>query len=116
MGDERPGGAGMTGIVDQEVAGDASGIRYDPADPATMRAPFEVYRRLRDEAPVFHLAAKGAYVLSRFDDVWAAARDTETFSSAQGLTYERDEIGKLGLVPTMVMVDPPLHTTFRRLV
>lgn len=91
-------------------------IRYDPADPVVMRDPFALYARLRDEAPVLHLADKDVFVISRFDDVWAAARDTETFSSAQGLTYERDEIGQLGLVPTMVMVDPPLHTAFRRLV
>jgi cytochrome P450 len=91
-------------------------IRYDPADPAIMRDPFALYAQLRDEAPVLHVDDKDVYVLSRFDDVWAAARDTETFSSAQGLTYERDEIGQLGLVPTMVMTDAPLHTTLRRLV
>jgi len=91
-------------------------IRYDPADPATVRNPFAIYRRLREEAPVLHLADKDVYVLSRFDEVWQAARDTDTFSSAQGLTYERDEIGQLGLVPTMVMLDPPVHTAYRRLV
>jgi cytochrome P450 len=107
----------MSGIVGDRAVGDEVGeIRYDPADPTTMRDPFATYQRLRDEAPVHHLADKDTHVISRFDDVWAAARDTETFSSAQGLTWERDEIAQLGLVPTMVMVDPPLHTTFRRLV
>ena len=33
-----------------------------------------------------HHAPGGSWVLSRFADVWAAARDTATFSSAQGLT------------------------------
>jgi cytochrome P450 len=98
------------------MTGTSAEIRYDPADPAIMRDPFAVYEQLRDEAPVLHLDDKDVYVISRFDDVWSAARDTETFSSAQGLTYERDEIGQLGLVPTMVMTDAPLHTTLRRLV
>ena len=48
--------------------------------------------------------------------MFAAATDTETFSSAHGLTYEGDEIVKLGLAPTLVMMDRPQHTTFRRLV
>ncbi len=56
------------------------------------------------------------WVLSRFADVFAAARDTETFSSAQGLSYEGGDIEVLGLLPTIVMMDPPEHTAYRRLV
>jgi cytochrome P450 family 130 len=57
-------------------------------------------------------------VLSRFGDVFAAARDTTTFSSAQGLTFEYGEREKAGLAEAapMVMLDPPGHTAFRRLV
>ncbi len=46
----------------------------------------------------------------------AATCDTETFSSAHGLTFEEDEIAKLGLMPTLVMMDRPRHTLYRRLV
>ena len=35
---------------------------------------------------------------------------------AQGLTFDADEIGRLGLAPTMVMMDRPGHTVSRRLV
>lgn len=91
-------------------------LRYDPFDARTQRDPFPIYRRLRDEDPVHHVADRGFWALSRFDDVFRAARDTDTFSSAQGLTFEQDEILKLGLKPTMVMMDPPEHTVFRRLV
>ncbi len=59
---------------------------------------------------------RGFWVLSRFAEVFAAATDTDTFSSAQGLTFEDDEITKLGLAPTLVMMDRPRHTDFRRLV
>ena len=57
-------------------------------------------------------------MLSRFADVFHAARDPETFSSAQGLTFEYDELRKAGLdeVAPMVFLDPPEHTDFRRLV
>jgi len=81
--------------------------------------PYPAYRRLRDEAPVHqvHLgpAAPDFWVLSRFADVFGAAGDPATFSSASGLTYAQDEIAALGLKPTLVMMDRPDHTTYRRL-
>ena len=91
-------------------------VRYDPLDPELWRDPYPVYQQLRDEDPVHYVADKGFWVLSRFADVFAAANDTATFSSAQGLTFEEDEILKLGLAPTMVMMDRPRHTDHRRLV
>ncbi len=98
------------------IADSVSGILYDPFDPATQRDPFPIYRRLRDEDPVHFVADRGFWVLSRFEDVFRAVRDPETFSSAQGLTFEENEIVKLGLAPNIVMMDPPRQTIFRRLV
>lgn len=91
---------------------------YDPTDEAFHADPLPTYERLRDEAPVHHEQAGDHpfWVLSRFEHVFHAARDTERYSSAQGLTYVPDEIAKLGLPPTIVMMDPPRHTAFRRLV
>ncbi|MBW8486293.1 cytochrome P450 [Actinomadura parmotrematis] len=90
---------------------------YDPFDPAFQADPYPVYRRLRDEDPVHrHDGAPAYWALSRFADIWDAVRDTATFSSAQGLTFYPDEIGELGLAPTIVMLDPPRHTRLRRLI
>jgi cytochrome P450 len=89
---------------------------YDPFDPAFQADPYPAYRRLRDEDPVHHHGDPPFWALSRFEDIWAATRDAETFSSAQGLTFYPDEIGTLGLAPTIVMLDPPRHTVLRRLV
>ena len=88
---------------------------YEPFGRDTWRDPFPLYRRLRDEDPVHWSDAGHCFVLSRFDDVFAAARDTEMFSSAQGLTFQ-NEVEALGLAPTIVMMDPPDHTKFRRAV
>ena len=90
-------------------------VGYDPLDPLTHQNPYPTYRRLRDEDPV-HRTARGYWVLSRFEDVFRAASDGTTFSSARGLTFEDDEILALGLKPTLVMMDRPMHTTFRRLI
>jgi hypothetical protein len=82
-----------------------------------------MYRALRDLDPVHQVIpesrpADDYYVLSRHADVWAAARDHETFSSAQGLTVNYGELELLGMQdnPPMVMTDPPVHTEFRKLV
>lgn len=91
-------------------------VAFDPLDPEFWRDPYPTYARLRDEDPVHFVEGRGFWVLSRFEDVMAATCDTETFSSAHGLTFEEDEIAKLGLMPTLVMMDRPRHTLYRRLV
>jgi cytochrome P450 family 130 len=99
--------------------------------PATFRLataetwpnPWPMYRALRDHDPVHHVVPPenpehDYWVLSRHADIWFAARDHETFSSAQGLTVNYGELEMIGLQdnPPMVMQDPPAHTEFRRLV
>ena len=56
--------------------------------------------------------------MSRHADMFTAARDHETFSSAQGLTVNYGELEMIGLAdnPPIVMQDPPVHTEFRKLV
>ncbi len=82
------------------------------------RDPFASYKALRDLDPVHHVTEGDYYVLTRFEDVWAAAGDSTTFSSAQGLTVNYGEIEKAGLgdATPMVFLDPPEHTKFRRLI
>jgi cytochrome P450 family 130 len=82
-----------------------------------------MYSALRDHDPVHHVIPadrpdRDYYVLSRHADVWSAARDHETFSSAQGLTVTYGELELIGLKdnPPFVMQDPPVHTEFRKLV
>jgi cytochrome P450 len=84
--------------------------------------PWSMYTALRDHDPVHHVVpgdvADDYWVLSRHADIWAAARDHETFSSAGGLTVAYNELELIGLAdnPPMVMQDPPAHTEFRKLV
>jgi cytochrome P450 len=98
-------------------------VRFGLATAETWANPWPMYRALRDHDPVHHVVPEGRpehdyYVLSRHADVWSAARDHETFSSAQGLTINYGELELIGLQdnPPMVMQDPPVHTEFRKLV
>lgn len=84
------------------------------------RHPWADYRALRDVDPVHavHHHQHGRFhVLSRFADVFSAVRDTATFSSAQGLTPDRDAMAVFeDRAAPIVMMDPPVHTAMRRLV
>jgi len=86
----------------------------------SWRDPFPMYRDLRDHDPVHHVPAgdnhDGFWFLSRFTDVFDAARDTGTFSSARGLTVEPGTGVDMGEATPIVFLDPPDHTAFRRLV
>ena len=84
----------------------------------TWRDPFPMYAALRDFDPVHHVADGDFYVLTRFSDVWTAAGDSATFSSARGLTVNYGEIEATGMgdATPMVFLDPPAHTEFRALV
>ncbi len=96
---------------------------FQLATAETWPNPWPMYRALRDHDPVHHVVPDARpdqdyYVLSRHADIWAAARDHETFSSAQGLTVNYGELELIGLQdnPPFVMQDPPVHTEFRKLV
>jgi cytochrome P450 len=93
------------------------------ATAQTWADPWPMYHALRDHDPVHHVVPPSKpeddyYVLTRHADIWAAARDHETFSSAQGLTVNYGDLEMIGLQdnPPMVMTDPPVHTEFRKLV
>ncbi|OBI42053.1 cytochrome [Mycobacterium colombiense] len=98
-------------------------VKFQLATADTWSNPWRMYRALRDHDPVHHVVPANHpeddyYVLSRHADVWAAARDHETYSSAQGLTVNYGDLEMIGLQdnPPFVMQDPPVHTQFRKLV
>jgi cytochrome P450 len=96
----------------------ATAVEFDPFSAEYFEDPTEVYRRLRDEAPVYFSERYGFYALSRFADVIAAHRDWRGLSSAHGvdlstLTKDPEVIRSLGMI---IMMDPPEHERFRALV
>jgi cytochrome P450 enzyme len=53
----------------------AETIRFEPFDPDYVADPYPVYRRLREEAPIYYWPSADAWVLSRYDDCLALLRD-----------------------------------------
>ncbi len=92
---------------------DVSHARFELRSGPTWADPWPMYAALRDLDPVHHVAGgkpgHDYWVLSRHADIWAAARDHETFSSAAGLTVNYGELELIGLAdnPPFVMQDPP---------
>ena len=95
----------------------APSVVFEPRSGETWRDPFAMYKALRDDDPVhrFELDLCEFWTLSRFKDVFAAAVDAKTFSSAQGLTLAYDDMDRLELESPIVMMDPPDHTDLRKL-
>ena len=88
--------------------------RFDFHDPEyTPDTAEQVNRRLRETCPVAHSEAHGGmWVLSRYEDVRAALKDHETFSSGSGVHFPR-AAGMPKFSP--IDYDPPEHATIRRL-
>ena len=93
-------------------------VEFDPFSDVYFGDPSEVYRRLRDEAPVYFNEQYGFYALSQFDDVVAASRDWQAFSSAHGVdlsTLNKDP-ALIRSLQMIIMMDPPEHDRMRGLV
>jgi cytochrome P450 len=87
---------------------------YDPYDYAIDADPHPVWRRLRDEAPLYRNERHDFWALSRFADVWEASVDWRTFSSARGTVLEL--MDRLPEPRSMIFQDPPEHEALRKLV
>ncbi len=94
----------------------APGPYYDPFDFEIDADPYPVWRRLREEEPLYRNERYDFYALSRFDDVAAAFKDWRTYSSAKGTVLEIMRSG-LRVPPGMIIFeDPPVHDYHRGLV
>jgi cytochrome P450 len=92
----------------------SSGIYYDPYDVEIDRDVHAVWRRMREEEPVYWNDKYGFWAFSLFDDVWNAYHDTSTFSSTHGVLLETlDAPLDMNMV---IFMDPPEHDWMRKLV
>jgi cytochrome P450 len=86
-------------------------VHYDPYDHAIHDDPYPVYRRLRDEAPLYYAEPYNVWVLSRYEDCSRALRDFKTFSNGRGTSVDVSK----EQMPTVLDSDPPNHTRLRHL-
>jgi len=90
-------------------------LYYDPYDVEIDADPYPVFRRLREEAPLYYNEVHDFYAVSRYDDVERALVDKTTFSSARGGILELIKSGVEIPPGTLLFEDPPAHTIHRGL-
>lgn len=82
----------------------------DPFAPETMADPYPMYATLLDFDQPVYLERRDMWMVTNHDDVRAAVKDHERFSSADGIAYDRSKL------PILFGVDPPDHTRLRKLI
>ncbi|MGE2835690.1 cytochrome P450 [Mycobacterium sp. SMC-4] len=94
---------------------DQAELYYDPYDFAIDDNPYPVWRRMREEAPLYYNDKYGFYALSRYHDVAKALPDWETYRSGKGTTADILFNGIEVPPGILLFEDPPLHDLHRRL-
>jgi len=90
-----------------------SDIYYDPFDIEIDKDPHSVWRRMREEAPLWYNAKHDFFALSRFEDVERGLVDWDTYRSGKGSTLEIIKAG-IEMPPGMILMeDPPMHDAHR---
>lgn len=90
-------------------------IYYDPFDIEIDKDPHPVWRRLRDELPLYHNEKYNFWALSRFGDVDRGLHDWDTYRSGKGSTLEAILAGVEPPPGLILMEDPPIHNVHRAL-
>ena len=98
-------------------------MKIDLLDTASFNGgqPLEQFAWLRENDPVhWHEEPNGPgfWAVTRFDDVWNVDRDFQIFSSEPTIMIQDPlaEAGGFGPYKMMLMMDPPDHTAFRKLI
>jgi cytochrome P450 len=90
-----------------------SDVYYDPYDADIDTDPYPVWKRMRDEAPLYYNDKWDFYALSRYDDVEKGLLDWETYRSGKGSVLEliRADFD----IPSFAILfeDPPEHHCHR---
>ncbi|OBK18781.1 cytochrome P450 [Mycobacterium asiaticum] len=93
----------------------ANDVYFDPYDIELNADPYPMFRRLREEMPLYYNEQHDFYALSRFTDVNNAIVDYQTFSSARGAILELIR-ANIDMPPgVLIFEDPPVHDIYRKL-
>jgi cytochrome P450 len=90
-------------------------VYYDPYDKVIDADPYPVWKRLRDDRPLYYNDKHDFFAVSRFADVEACLLDWETYSSAKGSILEIIKSGMAMPPGSIIFEDPPGHDLHRGL-
>ncbi len=90
-------------------------VYYDPYDFEIDADPYPLWKRMRDEAPLYWNEKYEFFALSRWDDVDAAMLDWKTYISGRGSVLEMIKAGVEIPPGSILFEDPPTHDLHRGL-
>src|SRR5215470_3568966 len=90
-------------------------IYYDPYDFQIDNDPYPIWKRMRDEVPLYRNERFDFFAVSRFADVEACSRDWQTFISGKGTVLEMIRAGVTAPRGMFIFEDPPIHDLHRGL-
>ncbi|OCB52470.1 cytochrome [Mycobacterium vulneris] len=93
----------------------AAMVVFDPFSQDFFNSPYEMYRQMRLHAPVYYSEQYDFYALTRHEDVAAAFKDYETYSSAYGVDLAQVRKGDVTEHGSIIAMDPPAHRRMRSL-
>jgi cytochrome P450 len=94
---------------------DTTALYYDPYDYGIDTDPYPLWKRMRDEAPLYYNERYDFYALTRFDDVERGLVDWKTYISGRGSVLEMIK-ANIEMPPGMILMeDPPAHDHHRGL-
>jgi cytochrome P450 len=93
----------------------ASEVYYDPYDFEIDADPYPIWKRLRDEQPLYYNEKFDFYALSRFADVDACSTDWRTYISSRGTLIELIKANVELPKGSIIFEDPPTHDLHRAL-
>lgn len=96
-------------------ASNTEAVRWDPYNPEFFQNPYPVFRRLREEAPLYHNEEYDFYAITRYAEVERALKDTEALSSSRGTILEIIKANAKMPESVFIFQDPPVHTAYRAL-
>lgn len=96
---------------------DVSDIMLDPYDYDFHEDPYPYYKRLRDQAPLYHNEQLGFWALSRHQDVLQGFRNSTTLSNRDGVSLDPISRGPhASKTMSFLAMDDPAHLRLRTLV
>jgi cytochrome P450 len=91
-------------------------VYYDPWHAGLNLDPYPMFKRFRDEIPLYYNEIHDFYAVSRFDDVNRVLVDQKGFSSARGAVLEIIKSGMEIPPGLLVFEDPPIHDIHRNVI
>ncbi len=91
-------------------------LRYSPYDESLWSDPWPVYKQMQAEAPAYYIEDLDCWALTRFEDIWQASMDRQSFTASHGTSPDALFLASEPPPHVFLFMDPPDHGKHRGLI